>query len=45
MAFDAYYLSCVLEEIRALPEPRVEKIHPPSRDTLLLHLHHRQGRT
>lgn len=45
MAFDAYYLSCVLEEIRALPEPRVEKIHQPSRDTLLLHLHHRQGRT
>ena len=44
MAFDAFYLSCVLEEIRALQEPRVEKIHQPSRDTVILHLRHRDGR-
>ena len=44
MAFDAFYLSCVLEEIRRLPEPRVEKLHQPSRDTVLLHLRHREGR-
>ncbi len=44
MAFDAIYLSCVLAEIRALPEPRIEKIHQPSRDTLILHLKHREGR-
>ena len=44
MAFDAFYLSCVLEEIRALPEPRVEKIHQPVRDTLIFHLRHREGR-
>ena len=44
MAFDAFYLSCVLQEIRALPEPRVEKIHQCTRDTLILHLRHREGR-
>ena len=44
MAFDAFYLSCVMEEIRALQEPRVEKIHQPSRDTVVLHLRHREGR-
>ena len=44
MAFDAFYLHCVLEEIRRLPEPRIEKIHQPSRDTLLLHLKHKEGR-
>ncbi len=44
MAFDAFYLSCVLNEIRALPEPRVEKIHQPARDTVILHLKHREGR-
>ena len=44
MAFDACYLSCVLNEIRALPEPRVEKIHQPARDTVILHLKHREGR-
>ena len=44
MAFDAFYLHCVLEEIRRLPEPRIEKIHQPSRDTLLLHLKHKDGR-
>ncbi|MBE6946862.1 MAG: fibronectin/fibrinogen-binding protein [Ruminococcaceae bacterium] len=44
MAFDAFYLTAVLEEIRRLPEPRVEKIHQPSRDTVLLQLRHREGR-
>ena len=44
MAFDAFYLSCVLEEIRALQDSRVEKIHQPSRDTVILSLKHRDGR-
>ena len=44
MAFDATYLSLVLEEIRSLREPRVEKIHQPSRDTVILLLKHREGR-
>ena len=45
MAFDAFYLSCVLDEIRALQEPRIEKIHQPSRDTVILLLKHRDGRS
>jgi len=45
MAFDAFYMSCVLWEIRGLAEPRVEKIHQPARDTLILHLRHREGRS
>ena len=44
MAFDAFYLSCVLEEIRALQDAKVEKIHQPSRDTVILMLKHREGR-
>ena len=44
MAFDAFYLTCVLEEIRKLQEPRVEKIHQPGRDTVILSLKHREGR-
>ena len=44
MAFDAFYLTAVLEEIRRLPEPRIEKIHQPSRDTVILQLRHREGR-
>ena len=44
MAFDAFYLTCVLEEIRSQGELRVEKIHQPSRDTVILHLKHREGR-
>ena len=44
MAFDAFYLSCVLEEIRALQDSRIEKIHQPSRDTVILSLKHRDGR-
>ncbi len=45
MAFDAFYLSCVLEEVRALQDVKIEKIHQPSRDTLLLLLKHREGRS
>ena len=45
MAFDAIYLSAVLDEIRALGECRVEKIHQPSRDTLIFLLKHKEGRT
>ena len=44
MAFDATYLSAVLDEIRALGEARVEKIHQPSRDTVILHLRGRESR-
>ena len=44
MAFDAFYLSAVLKELVALTEPRVEKIHQPARDTVILHLRHREGR-
>ena len=44
MAFDAFYLTCVLGEIRALGEARVDKIHQPSRDTVILHLRGRENR-
>ncbi len=44
MAFDAFYLSCVLSELRGLQDARVEKIHQPSRDTVLFSLKHRDGR-
>ena len=44
MAFDAFYMSCVLDEIRQLGECRVEKIHQPSRDTVIFHLKHKEGR-
>ena len=44
MAFDALYMSCVLDEIRALGECRVDKIHQPSRDTVILHLKGREVR-
>ena len=45
MAFDAFFLSAVLREVedRCLGG-RVEKIHQPSRDTLILHLRCREGR-
>ena len=45
MAFDAFYLSCVLGEIRNLGEARVDKIHQPSRDTVILHLRGRENRS
>ena len=44
MAFDAFYLSCVLNEIHDLGEARVDKIHQPSRDTVILHLRGRENR-
>ena len=44
MAFDAFYMRAVLEEIRLLQSPRVEKIHQPGRDTVILHLRHAEGR-
>ena len=45
MAFDAFFLSAVLDEIREKTAgARVEKIHQPSRDTLLLHLKCQEGR-
>jgi len=45
MAFDAYFLSAVLQEIREKTiGSRVEKIHQPSRDTVLLHLKCAGGR-
>ena len=45
MAFDAYFLTSVLEEIRQVAiGARVEKIHQPSRDTLILHLRCENGR-
>ena len=45
MAFDAFFLTAVLDEIRQTTDgARIEKIHQPSRDTLLLHLKCREGR-
>ena len=44
MAFDAFYLSCVLDEIRSLQDAKIEKIHQPSRDAVILLLKHRDGR-
>ena len=45
MAFDAYFLSAVLEEIRQKATgARVEKIHQPGRDTVILLLRCEQGR-
>ena len=44
MAFDAFYLTAVLEEVRALGDARVDKIHQPSRDMVILHLKGREDR-
>ncbi len=45
MAFDAFFLSAVLDEIRgAATGARVEKIHQPSRDTVILLLRTEKGR-
>lgn len=45
MAFDAYFLTAVLEEVRqSCIGARVDKIHQPSRDTLILHLRGRESR-
>ena len=46
MAFDAFFLSAVLEEVRQkCTGARIDKIHQPSRDTLILHMHTREHRT
>ena len=45
MAFDAYFMTAVLEEIRQkCLGARVDKLHQPSRDTLIFHLRCQQGR-
>ena len=45
MAFDAFFLTAVLEEVRqAADMARVEKIHQPSRDTVILQLKTQTGR-
>lgn len=45
MAFDAIFMSGILDEIReTCLDARVEKIHEPTRDTVILHLRCRQGR-
>ena len=45
MAFDAFFLTAVLDEIRQkAPGGRVEKIHQPSRDTVILHIKSPEGR-
>ena len=45
MAFDAYFLTAVLEETRSrTAQARVDKIHQPSRDTVILQLKCREGR-
>ena len=45
MAFDAFFLTAVLDEIREkTPGGRVEKIHQPSRDTVIFHLKSPEGR-
>ncbi len=44
MAFDATYLAAVLDEIRALGDARVEKIHQPARDAVILHLRGKENR-
>ncbi len=46
MAFDAFFLSAVLEEVRQkCLGARIDKIHQPSRDTLILQMHNREHRT
>ena len=46
MAFDAFFLSAVLEEVRhACVGARIDKIHQPSRDTLILQMHSREHRS
>ena len=46
MAFDAFFLSAVLEEVRnRCIGARIDKIHQPSRDTLILQMHSREYRS
>ena len=45
MAFDAYFLTAVLSELKEKAlGARVEKIHQPSRDTVIFHLRCESGR-
>ena len=45
MAFDAFFMSAVMDEIRArTTDARVDKIHQPSRDTVIFQLKCREGR-
>ena len=45
MAFDAFFMSAVLAEVKsACLGARVEKIHQPRRDTVILHLRCEKGR-
>ena len=45
MAFDAFFLSAVMEEIcEKTADARVDKIHQPSRDTVIIQLKCREGR-
>ena len=44
MAFDAFYMRAVLEEIRSLGDARVDKLHQPSRDMVIIHLKGRESR-
>ena len=44
MAFDAYFLQAVLGQMSHLTGSRVEKIHQPTRDTVLLLLKTATGR-
>ncbi len=45
MAFDAFFLSAVMGELRdRTADARVDKIHQPSRDTVILQLKCREGR-
>ena len=46
MAFDAFFLSAVLEEVKErCIGARIDKIHQPSRDTLILQMHSRDWRS
>ena len=46
MAFDAFFLSAVLDEVRErCIGARIDKIHQPSRDTLILQMHSREYRS
>ena len=46
MAFDAFFLTAVLEEVRErCIGARIDKIHQPSRDTLILQMHSRDYRS
>ncbi|MBP3683851.1 MAG: NFACT family protein [Oscillospiraceae bacterium] len=46
MAFDAFFLSAVLEEVRErCIGARIDKIHQPSRDTLIIQMHSKEYRS